>query len=161
MDILNTKSNESLAPYYTTGRKNMTTYINDFANTYTYKVNNISFDSVKSIHKRNQNNSGFLEKRSYMNTKFYENTSIRKESLTSPEKDYVRGYNCNICKSWHSYSTTNKENDVNAIQTEIVYTDNISRSMPTQVYCANIKFLFTGEFLDFVGITRGKFHKCF
>ncbi|XP_063441985.1 uncharacterized protein LOC134722307 [Mytilus trossulus] len=150
-DIWKSVGCESGANFYA-GDSDDKIYINDFTNGFTFKLHNISFESVQTVHGRNRKQSGYSMKLVNEAFKFYSNYSTRKEISWIVNEDYSPVSNFKIL-SWNKHSTINVKNNVRGIKAECVNTDNIS-SLPAMCYYTNKEFFYTDEFLDIIGISR-------
>lgn len=148
-DIWKSLDYESVVTFYTGGSDN-TIYINDFTKSYTFELYEISLDSVKYVHTRNQKHAEYLMKRPIKECKFYLNSSTGKQNARGAYGNFIPESSC-----IHKDSTIDGENCDNSIQTERFNTDNIS-AMPELFNYTNEEFFFTDEFLNSLGISKGR-----
>ncbi|VDI69868.1 Hypothetical predicted protein [Mytilus galloprovincialis] len=146
-DIWKSLDYESVVTFYTGGSDNII-YINDFTKSYTFELNEISLDSVKYVHTRNQKHAEYLMKRPIKECKLYLNSSTGKQNARGAYGNFIPESSC-----IHKDSTIDEENYDNSIQMERFNTDNIS-AMPALFNYTNEEFFFTDEFLNSLGISK-------
>ena len=157
-DIWRSLDCDSVANFFAGGSDN-TIYINDLNTGSTFKLNDLSFDSVQTVHARNRKQSGHSMKLSNKAYKFYSNYSTRKEISRIVDEDYIPVSNFKILIR-HKQSAIKVKNNVRGTKAECVNTDNIS-SIPSLFNYTNKEFFYTNEYLDILGISRGKFCKIY
>ncbi|XP_071175849.1 uncharacterized protein [Mytilus edulis] len=145
-DIWRSVGCESVTNFYSGGRDN-SIYVNDLRTGTTLELNDLSIDSVQTVHTRHRKQSGYSMKPSQA-FKFYSNTSTRQHA----DGDNIPVSNFKILIR-HKQSTIKVKNKVRGIQAECVNTDNIS-SIPALFYYTNKEFFYPDVFLDIIGISK-------